>query len=265
MKKALAGILACVLIIFLALVFQREFYEVPILMYHRVGIPGGASDVTVRPEFFDRQMEFLNVHRYHVMPLEELIRALKAGRRLPPKTVVITFDDGSADNIRFAFPVLRKMGFPATIFMITENIDRPGGWLSGEDLKIMDENGISIGSHTQTHAFLPELPISRAEEELVGSKKKLQDLLGHDVTLFSYPAGGVTPQIQALVEKAGYVGAVTTNYGKKRHDPYALHRIKVGDSSGNLFNFLVKTSGFYSLGKKRVAYQASEHAAYADS
>ncbi len=256
MRKILVGSLAFALTVFLALGFQREFYEVPILMYHQVNHEGRGSSVTVRPDNFERQMEFLKVHRYHVISLETLIRDLKAGRRIPPKTVAITFDDGTVDNIRFAFPVLRKMGFPATVFMITDNIDRPG-WLSGEDLKIMNEGGISIGSHTVSHAFLPELETFRIEKELLASKDKLRTLLGHDITLFSYPAGGVTPEIQKLVEKTGYAGAVTTNYGKKRHDPYALHRIKAGDSSWNLFKFWTKISGFYSLGKKRVAVKVS--------
>jgi len=259
MKKILSAIFACGLLVLLALVFQRNFYEVPVLMYHRVDVSDRESGVYVRPENFEKQMEFLKVHRYHVMPLETLIQDLKARRRNPPKSVVITFDDGTLDNIKNAFPVLKTMGFPATVFMITENIGRPG-WLSEEDLKILDEGGVSIGSHTLNHAYLPELPVSRVQEEIAGSKKRLEGILGHEVTLFSYPAGGVTPQIREFVEKAGYAGAVTTNYGKERHDPYSLHRVKVGDSSGNLFNFLAKTSGFYSLGKKRVSHRAADPA-----
>lgn len=255
MKKLLSGSAVLGFLILLALVFQRQFYEVPVLMYHRVELSDRGSGVYVRPENFEKQMEFLKVHRYHVMPLETLVRELKAGHRIPPRSVAITFDDGTLDNIKNAFPVLKKMGFPAVVFMITENIGRPG-WLSEEDLKILDEGGVSIGSHTLSHAFLPELSFSQVQEEIAGSKKILEGILGHEVALFSYPAGGVTPQIRELVEKAGYVGAVTTNYGKERHNPYALHRIKVGDSSGNLFNFLAKTSGFYSLGKKRVSYRA---------
>ena len=262
-KKVLAVVFFSAAALFLALSYLRGLYEVPILMYHRVDISDREPGVYVRPENFERQMEFLKVHRYHVLPLQDLIRDLKSGRKPRSKSVVITFDDGNLDNFRNAFPVLKKMGFPATIFMITDNIGRPG-WLSAEDLKILDESGITIGSHTVTHAFLPEHPAGRIEEELRGSKKALEALLGREVTLLSYPAGGVTPEIRALVEKMGYAGAVSTNYGKTRHDPYALHRIKVGDSASNLFNFWAKTSGFYHLGKKRVSYKPDMAGPYRD-
>ena len=238
----------------------QKFYEVPVLMYHQVDVPSEEKGVYVSPENFERQMEFLKAHRYHVVPLENLIQDLKAGKQIPFKTVAITFDDGNENNFENAFPVLKKMNFPATIFMISENINRPG-WLTEEDLKILDESGIVIGSHTANHAFLPPLAPEAAESEITRSKQKLEKILGHPITIFSYPAGGVTPEIEKMVEKAGYEGAVTTNYGKKPHDPYALHRIKVGDSSANLFNFLAKTSGFYTLGKKRVSYVPAENSA----
>jgi peptidoglycan/xylan/chitin deacetylase (PgdA/CDA1 family) len=227
--------------------------EIPILMYHRVDIGGGEPGLFVTPETFERQMEFLKIHGYHVVPLNDLVRDLKAGRRISHKTVVITFDDGNADNFRNAFPVLHKLNFPATIFMITGNIGREG-WLTEEDLRILDQSDITIGSHTISHAFLPDLTSDDAlTRELGESKDRLEKLLGHPVTLFSYPAGGFTERSKNRVIEQGYEGAVTTNHGKGRHDPYALHRIKVKDSGGNLFSFWVRTTGLYHLGKKRVA------------
>ena len=227
------------------------FYEVPVLMYHHVGVRNENPGETVSPESFERQMEFLRTHRYRVLGLGELVEAIKNKKPLPLKTVSITFDDGNLDNFSYAFPVLKNMGFPATVFMITSNINRDGG-LSEEDLRIMDEAGVTIGSHTVHHAFLPEKTPEDARSELADSKQALEKVLGHPVTLFSYPAGGVTPQIRSWVEQAGYTGAVTTNYGKTKQDPYALHRIKISESSGNLFNFWAKVSGYYQCGKKRV-------------
>ena len=255
MKKLLAAFAVATLFIAAGTFAKSAFYETPVLMYHLVDEPVKASSVYVRPDSFERQMEFLRLHRYRVVPLEKLVEDIKAGRKIPPKTVSITFDDGTIDNFTHAFPVLRKMGFPATIFMITANIDRPG-WLSEEDLKILDDAGVTIGSHTVHHAFLPELSSEEVRRELTESKKRLEDVLGHEVRLFSYPAGGVTPAIKQAVKDAGYVGAVTTNYGKTRHDPYALHRVKVSDSSRNLFRFWTKVSGFARAGKKGVGYPA---------
>jgi peptidoglycan/xylan/chitin deacetylase (PgdA/CDA1 family) len=233
---------------------QTTLYAVPVLMYHRVDAPDRGSSVVVSPEDFEKQMEFLKVHRYRVLPLADIFQAIREGKKIPRKTVAITFDDGTEDNIRYAFPVLYKLGLPATVFMITSQIDKPG-WLTAEDLKIMDESGVAIGSHTVNHAFLPKLSAEEAKEEIHRSKRHLEAVLGHDVELFSYPAGGTTPEIEQWVQDAGYKGAVTTNYGKEKYRPFGLHRIKISSSSGNLFNFWIKISGFYHLGKKRVSYK----------
>jgi peptidoglycan/xylan/chitin deacetylase (PgdA/CDA1 family) len=258
MKKSVALGAAAAILLGLGFFVQRNLSEVPVLMYHLIEVPVKQSSVYVHPDTFDKQMEFLKLHRYRVVSLDVLMQELKAGTP-PPKTVAITFDDGTLDNFRNAFPILRKMDFPATIFMITANIDRPG-WLTSEDLKILDESGITIGSHTVNHAFLPELTPDEARVELTESKRVLEELLGHEVKYFSYPAGGVTPELKELVKEAGYHGAVTTNYGRGRHDPYMLHRVKVSDSSRNLFNFWLKVSGLYRIGKRPREYRPSEEA-----
>ena len=249
-KRILLFFLACTFLTALPL-FLRPLYEPPVLMYHRVGYPEDHPGLYVTPESFERQMEFLKAHHYRVWPLAELVRAIKANEKIPMNVVVITFDDGYLDNIKNVFPVLKKMNFPATIFMITDNLGKED-WLSEEDLRILDGSGIAIGSHTASHAFLPDLSSARRREEIVESKEKLEAILGHVVTLFSYPAGGTTPEICDIVKGAGYDGAVTTNYLSQKLNPYAIHRIKVSDAHGNLFNFWLKTSGFYHLGKKRV-------------
>lgn len=254
MKRAALGIALAALVFAAASAWAPAyFYEAPILMYHKVepAQDGRADSTRVSPAIFEKQMEFLKVRGYRVVPLAQLARDVAAGKRLPDKTVAITFDDGTLDNFRYAFPVLRKMKFPATIFMITDNIGREG-WLSEEDLRILDESGITIGSHTVRHTFLPEADEATVRRELADSKTRLEQILGRPVTLFSYPAGGVTPGIQRLVAEAGYEVAVTTNYHRDRRDILALHRVKATESGGSLFSFWVKTSGYYHLGKKRI-------------
>jgi peptidoglycan/xylan/chitin deacetylase (PgdA/CDA1 family) len=196
-------------------------------------------------------MEFLKVHYYNVLSLTEVADRVKNGKGFAPKSLAITFDDGYQDNIKNAFPILKKMGFPATVFVITDNIGKEG-WLSEEDLRILDGSGITIGSHTVHHAFLPALSSAEAEAELKDSKKRLEEVLGHPVTLFSYPAGGLTPRVEDLVKETCYAGAVTTNNGKEPGDAYAMHRIKITEAHGSLFDFWAKVSGLYQFGKKRV-------------
>ncbi len=250
-RKTGKALVAGVLVTLTLALFYKSNYVVPVLMYHQVDYGPPGSGVHVTPENFERQMEFLKVHGYHVVPLEQVFLSMKEGRPLPLKSVAITFDDGFLDNIKYAFPVLKKMNFPATVFMITRNINTEQ-WLSEEDLRILHEGGISIGSHTVSHAFLPDVGQDVAAAEISESKKRLEAILGAPVELFSYPAGGVTWHARSLVEKEGYLGAVTTNYGKRNNDPYLVRRIKVSNSSGNLFNFWIKTSGLYHLGKKRI-------------
>lgn len=228
--------------------FTRAAYEVPVLMYHHVGDSVDTTTANVSTQMFEKQMEFLKVHRYNVISLETLFELLKQGKPLPPNTVSITFDDGNLDNFKNAFPILRKMRFNATIFMITDNINKEG-WLSEEDLKILDGAGIAIGSHTAHHVYLPDASEEEVVQELRESRNRLEKILGHPVFLFSYPAGGFTEEIKNLVIQEGYRGAVTTNRGKDRHDPYALRRVKISEGGGSLFNFWIKISGLYRVGK----------------
>ncbi|MBI4352366.1 MAG: polysaccharide deacetylase family protein [Candidatus Omnitrophica bacterium] len=223
-------------------------------MYHHVGYTTEKTSLYVTPETFERQMEFLKVHGYRVLPLAELVDRIHHGKNIPWNAVVITFDDGHVDNFNYAFPVLKKMNFPAAIFVITHNVNQEG-WLTEEDLKILDESGLEIGSHTVHHAYLPKLKPEEAVLELTESKKALEEILGHPITLLSYPAGGFTEGLLEEARKAGYKGAVTTNHGLRKHNPYALHRIKITERAGNLFNFWVKLTGLYQLGKERVQTQ----------
>ena len=246
-KKRYLWALLGLLVLFFS---YRAQYEVPVLMYHHIN-EDTSLPTNVTPKAFEKQMEFLKVHRFHVIGLGELLERIKRKERIPFKTVAITFDDGNLDNMTHAFPVLKRMGFPATIFMITRSIGEEG-WLSEEDLKILDESGIEIGSHTVSHAYLPELSADQAKWEITQSKKTLEKVLERPVRLFSYPAGGFTEDAKRFVEEAGYLGAVTTNRGSGKHDPYALRRVKVTQGKDRLFGFWAKVSGIYYLGKKKV-------------
>ncbi len=257
MKKGLWGVVFFIAVFLIV----RSRYEVPVLMYHHVGNSEAPPSLNVSTKTFERQMEFLKAHWYRVIPLPELVEKLKSNQKLPPKTVVIAFDDGYLDNFTNAFPILKKMGFPATIFVISGSIGQEG-FLSEEDLKILDSSGITIGSHTVHHAFLPKLSHEEIVFELKESKSALEKVLGHPVIFFSYPAGGVTEEAKSLVERAGYEGAVTTNYGHKKDDVFALRRVKISDAHGSLFNFWAKVSGFYLFGKKKTCLEKNKFVHY---
>jgi peptidoglycan/xylan/chitin deacetylase (PgdA/CDA1 family) len=235
--------------------FIRRQYVVPILMYHRVNPKFGSIDkLTVSPEAFERQMRFLKTHRFSVLPLEELVWLIREKKRIPWRTIAITFDDGYQDNYSFAFPILKKYNLPATIFVIVNEMGMPYR-LTWEEIKIMRDSGIiSFGSHT----LGPEPLINiKAEDELkrqiFGSKRVLEERLGRKVSIFSYPGGMFNAKIKQLVVDAGYEAAVATSPGRKssNEDIFALKRLRISRTSDNLFVFWVETSGFYTFVKER--------------
>lgn len=254
-QKKLTGFIfsAIILSAVLLINFIRQQYTVPILMYHSVN-PGARPEdrLTVSVESFKRQMRFFKSHHYNVVPLEELEVLLKDKKKVPPKTVAITFDDGYKDNYRYAFPILKEYGFAATMFIIIDEVGRPQeDRLSWEEIELMRDSGIiTFGSHCLGPEPLIDIASGEEQKRQIGiSKKILEERLGKTIPAFSYPEGRFNKKIRELVIQAGYKLAVTTNPGKKfsNNDIFALKRIRISSTSDNLFVFWVETSGYYNF------------------
>ena len=226
-------------------------YTVPIMMYHSVGYADPSELNTVSPENFARQMAYLKNHGYHVLSLDELVERINSGKPFKHKSVVITFDDGYADNYTYAFNVLQKYQFPAIIFVPTDLVGTKGHLVWDQILE-MANNGIDIGSHTRHHAYLPDLTYEHQRDEIFGSKQILEEKLGRPVRHFAYPIGGFSEQIKRLVKDAGYVSACATNrgYDKRNEDPYELNRIRFGNKDVSGFVLWAKLSGYYNVFRK---------------
>jgi peptidoglycan/xylan/chitin deacetylase (PgdA/CDA1 family) len=230
-------------------------YTVPILTYHNIGYEKGSFSVT--PENFSRQMEFIKNKGYEVISLSELIENIGNKRHTKRNMVVLTFDDGYKDNFVYAYPVLKKTGFPATIFLVTEYIGKPfkandeKEFMSWEEIRVMSRGGVSFGGHSRTHFDLGSFKnASMAFEEISGSKRIIEEKTGKPVEFFCYPGGAFNEKAKALVIKAGYKGACTTNRGfaKFNSDVYELKRIKVTNSDSAVpFSFRAKLSGYYNV------------------
>lgn len=232
----------------MAFVFVKAAYVVPVLMYHSIDYNSKATKLSVSPESFARQMEFLHKNHYNVVSLGKVAAGIRRGEKMPPKAVVITFDDGFYNNYLYAYPVLKKYKFPATIFVITDKIGEPG-WLGWKELKEMSDSGIiSIGSHTKSHPWLPSLGTEKMEDEVAGSKKILEERLGKKVDELCYPSGAFDRKVQDALRKTGYSCAVATNPGRfyPVDDIYAIKRVRISRTSDNLFIFWIETSGFYT-------------------
>lgn len=225
----------------------RWRYHVPILKYHRVGPFKDDHVPTVSAEAFERQLAFLARHRYRVISLDELMGFLAQGERMPRRGVVITFDDGYEETYTVAWPLLQRFGFPATVFVTPGEVGLPG-FITWDQVVDMSRDAVTIGSHTMHHSYVPLMKEDQLIEELVDSKRLLEERIGQTVGYLSYPVGGFTPQAQALAKQAGYRAACTTNRAAARTasiDRYALRRIKVTERDAHPLLFWVKVSGYY--------------------
>lgn len=223
-------------------------YVVPVIMYHKIDDNSATSALSVSPQSFERQMNFLKKHKYNVVPVMEIVRMLRNRSHIPSKTIAITFDDGYENNYTYAYPVLKKLDLPATIFVVTDWVGRDG-YMTWDQLREMIQNSkITIGSHTKSHPHLPSLNDGEIGGELHSSKVILEEKLNKPMEILSYPGGGFDEKTLARVKMHSYDGAVATNPGKKyrNDDPYAIKRLRISKTSDNLFVFWIETSGWYT-------------------
>lgn len=180
--------------------------RVPILVYHSVSDrPVGIKSLSVTVKEFEAQLRFLGEHGYTAIGFNEL-NDFKAYTR----PVIVTFDDGYEDNYTNAYPLLKKYGIRATVFMIAGRIDKPGYLTRAEIAGMLDL--VSFQSHTVTHASLSALGTAELREELSASKELIAAATGAPVNVLSYPDGKYNGRV--LREASGlYDFAVTTDYG----------------------------------------------------
>ncbi|MFA7272064.1 MAG: polysaccharide deacetylase family protein [Candidatus Omnitrophota bacterium] len=240
--------------IFLSAAFLRSRYNVPILMYHSISPKPNSSIelLIVKPEIFRRQMRFLKKHHYNVVPLSAVADLIRDNKKIPPRTIAITFDDGYKDNYTYAFPILKEYNFPATVFVIINEIGRPAqDRISWDEIALMQESGlVTFGSHTLTHPyFSKEVSPGSLKKEIRDSKKILEKKLGRKVDSFAYPVGRFDSRSRQEVIDAGYRLAVASNPGKafSDKDVFALKRLRISRNCSNLFIFWVETSGYYNF------------------
>lgn len=141
-------------------------------MYHSIDYEKG-NELRVPKEQFKEQMKYLKDNGYTTLTLNELYNFLEKNKPIPEKSIVITLDDGYVDNYTNAYPILKELGFNATVFVITSNIDKDKRTLTSKQIKEMDEAGIQIASHTYNHDKLDDLSY---EKQLQTMKKSKDDL-----------------------------------------------------------------------------------------
>jgi len=208
---------------------------VPILMYHVIGPPAADEaypDLFLDTEDFRSQVDWLADNGYTPVTLVQVQAAWYDGGTLPPKPIVLSFDDGYLGQYLDAMPILRKKGWAGQL-----NLKSEGSDLSSKQVKKMYRAGWEIASHTITHPDLTQIDSATLQRELTGSKARLERDLGIEIVNFCYPAGQYDDTVIAAVKKAGYRGATTVNPGlAEKSMPFELNRIRIdrGDDAGAL-------------------------------
>lgn len=201
--------------------------KVVVLNYHKVDNMN--ISLSVNPKDFDEQMAYLKEEGYSTISPEQLIDNLENGTSLPDKPLIITFDDGYLDNYTNAYPILKKYGFTATIFVVTDFISSDPRFMTWDQVRELSNAGFSIGSHTMQHKSLTEIKEEEIRKELIGSAQALEYQLGKKVSYFAYPTGTYNLKIAQFVKEAGYKAAFTIKYGNvdKASNIYALERVPI--------------------------------------
>ena len=255
---------------------KRPFVKnnsIRILNYHSISSiikDKSFSHVSVSLKVFSAQMKFLYDNNFNIIDLDDFLEIKKNKQQIPPKMIILTFDDGYANNYINAFPIISKYSFKAVISVITEYIDKniPFPWLnksllededdkklklplSKKQLKTMNDYGITIASHTRSHRSFSRLDKRDVMKEIMESKKNLEDILGKKVKYFTYPYGSwgdYDKEDKGIVKSAGYEAALSTKVGTNNieSDIYELRRIPVYNIDG-ISNFKRKVNGAYDF------------------
>lgn len=231
--------------------WRRLTQGTTILMYHAFAVRGErASRFVVSPRAFERQMRWL-ARRRPVLGLEELLAHRRTNRLPPAGALVVTIDDGYDDVRSEAHPVLRALGIPATLFVVTERMGETNRWnpdgplagrplVSWHDARELHRDGLTLGAHTRTHPVLPDLSPEDVEAEVAGSRNDLAATLAEPVETFAYPFGRWNEATAGAVARAGFGCAVSIRTGRNcaATAPYALRRVEIqGDDS--FFRFML--------------------------
>jgi len=198
---------------------------VPILLYHAIGGEGETPGTFLIPrERFTTHLHWIRRLGYGVITLEEFLACRQERRFPPPRSVVITFDDGYEDNHTNALPVLRSNKMPATVFLVSRFVGQTNVWdragplahrrlMNWAQIQEMAQLGIGFGAHSQTHAALTGMDPDNAIKEIVRSREEIEQELPHPVTAFAYPYGLHDIEVQRMVEEAGYSLGCTVDPG----------------------------------------------------
>ena len=196
------------------------------LAYHHIDVRFEFGVSSISPQIFERQMRFIAEQGYTAITPDQLIQAFTSHSFLPPRSILITFDDGYENFYTCAYTILKKYGLTATVFVLAGYIGRFNTWdvqrrlkrprhLSHDQITSLFRNGIGFGSHGMSHRFLTRCSPAEAKAELEESKSLLENLLQYPIQSFAYPYGSTNLAAEGMVKVAGYRIAFSLNPGQE--------------------------------------------------
>lgn len=219
----------------------KSFTELtPVLMYHYIEAPTASTTLPglyLRPEIFKDQLQEIKKNGYSPIFLADLAVSLKEKKKLPARSIVLTFDDGYEDFYTQAYPLLKEYGFKSTLYVIINRLDT-FGYLTKAQVKELAESGlVEIGSHTFNHPDLRLAKEKTSEFEIKDSRLALEKISGQPVLTFAYPFGHY--QVSDLaIASSSYQGAVSVQPGvwQATEDVWLIRRLRPGARRGEEFS-----------------------------
>jgi peptidoglycan/xylan/chitin deacetylase (PgdA/CDA1 family) len=207
---------------------------IPILMYHVIGAPPAGApypELYVTRRDFARQIAWLAQHRYHAVALRQAYDYWRLGYALPPRPVVLSFDDGYRGDYTAAMPILARYRWAGVLNLAVHNED---GALWPWQIRQLVSHGWEIDAHTINHVDLTTLGSAALRHEVLGSRQVIRRQFHVPVKFFCYPSGRFDDKVIAAVRAAGFLGATTVNYGSAKPSDgwYTLDRVRIDGSDG---------------------------------
>lgn len=230
------------------------YQEVPILCYHRFA-DRCESSLCMSTALFSDQMRYLKENHYRVVSMSDLADFLAYRRGLPAKAVVINLDDGYRSAYEVAYPILKKYGFTATIFIYTDFMGATANSLTWDQLRKMKADGFEVGSHSVSHCDLTKEKegedndryVERIRKEFCLSKQIIDRKLNQNTAYFAFPYGDYNHRVLSLCKEAGYKLGLSVKRGGNPFfsDPLVLRRDQI--LRKDMESFIKTLNTFYEL------------------
>lgn len=222
--------------------------QVNAFIYHRFDESRYPS-TNISADIFRQQLSYLKEHDYQVLAIGEVVRRLGTGEALPDKAAVLTVDDAFTSFAEVAMPVVREFGYPISLFVNTDAVGSRG-YLDWKQIKSLHAEGVEIGNHSASHAYLVELEAGedfvvwrrRIVADIARAQQAFVDYLGFAPTMIAYPYGEYSDEVAEIVKQLGFKAALAQQSGviHSASDLYALPRFPMGGPYATVKGFVDK-------------------------